>query len=239
MGCDIHSVVELRAITSYTRGDAEIRRLQRSDSPLDAIRLERLGIREGEWQFAARHSHDDPKTPYSKWVPYAWSKESGDWVHSMISDPPFIWDDRDYDAFAHLAGVRNRYDVIPIALPRGLPSPDPDYWYGDHSFSWVTMREIIDHPGWNQKIQYSGLVAFEDYARMKETGKMPDSWCQGSSDTVVSEAIADATLAAGEWISGHVRTSWSRGREYGVVKMAKAWVERYGDAVRFVFGFDS
>lgn len=72
---------------------------------------------------------------------------------------------RDYDLFSILAGVRGFYK--PIAEPRGFPSgfevsdsnyykikrvcfkenriKDDEFWLGDHSFSWLTLQELVDY----------------------------------------------------------------------------------------------
>ncbi|QXC59358.1 hypothetical protein KSP35_13190 [Aquihabitans sp. G128] len=61
------------------------------------------------------------------------------------------WDTgRDYLIFAALAGVRNSYEVEPIASPRGLPgdlsqavAADAAGWLGDgHSYSWLSLGEV-------------------------------------------------------------------------------------------------
>lgn len=66
---------------------------------------------------------------------------------------------RHYMLFAALANVRNGFgfagidtgDAIPyISEPRGLPDDvdaretDDNYWYGDHSFSWLTADEMLE-----------------------------------------------------------------------------------------------
>lgn len=63
--------------------------------------------------------------------------------------------DRNYDLFAILAGVRSGYGVrgiptgdgfLPIDWPRGLPTDlegtSEDHCLGDHSFSWLSLREL-------------------------------------------------------------------------------------------------
>ena len=62
---------------------------------------------------------------------------------------PFNW--RSYGMFAFLADVRN-YSFVPSIAPiRGLPvdivydSEESDDWtYGEHSFSWLSLKELID-----------------------------------------------------------------------------------------------
>ena len=60
---------------------------------------------------------------------------------------------RDYELFAVLAGVRNKYGIIPVSLPKGKPTDDNEFcsefnalleqWNGDaHSTSWVTLEEL-------------------------------------------------------------------------------------------------
>lgn len=67
-----------------------------------------------------------------------------------------IEDARNYPLFAALAGVRGYgLGIAPISEPRGLPAdnaeaPD-DFWFGDHSYSWLTLAEIRDWPGWDTK----------------------------------------------------------------------------------------
>lgn len=62
---------------------------------------------------------------------------------------PFSW--RSYGMFAFLANVRNYSYVLSISEPRGLPEDMPSYdpydssfEYGDHSFSWLSLKELLD-----------------------------------------------------------------------------------------------
>ena len=77
-----------------------------------------------------------------------------------------IHGDRNYTLFAVLADVRNRYDLTPISEPRGWPEDFEckewnhesnsmgDRWLGDHSFSWLSVRELLEWSGWDVSIQY-------------------------------------------------------------------------------------
>lgn len=64
-----------------------------------------------------------------------------------------IPDDRDYDWFGILAGVRNYTNTRPIAEPRGIPfgvsdevKEKIDSWGMDgHSHSWLTYKDISEH----------------------------------------------------------------------------------------------
>lgn len=61
---------------------------------------------------------------------------------------------RNYADFSVLANVRNFREptIVPIAEPRGLPDGLPrrgDEWdFGDHSFSWVTLAELMAYGPW-------------------------------------------------------------------------------------------
>lgn len=62
---------------------------------------------------------------------------------------PFSW--RSYGMFAFLANVRNYSYVPAISEPRGLPEDMPSYdpydssfEYSDHSFSWLSLKELLD-----------------------------------------------------------------------------------------------
>jgi hypothetical protein len=72
---------------------------------------------------------------------------SGRWE----SVPHFeLFDFRNYNLFAWLAGVRNYTDIQPIAEPRGLPDDVSDQvraqveaWGSDgHSVSWLSLKEL-------------------------------------------------------------------------------------------------
>jgi hypothetical protein len=71
-----------------------------------------------------------------------------------------IEDTRHYALFSALADVRNYYSIKPISDPRGLPEDFPanddqehgyrKTWMGDHSYTWLTLEEIRDWPGWDE-----------------------------------------------------------------------------------------
>lgn len=77
---------------------------------------------------------------------------------TLVADVPVApacFSERNYPLFGALAGVR--WDTKPISTPRGLPegfdveqvAPDPECdekeprWLGDHSFSWLTLDELL------------------------------------------------------------------------------------------------
>lgn len=78
-----------------------------------------------------------------------------------------IEDDRNYTLFAALADVRNYSGVTPISEPRGLPEgfegevgdvyASTGTWMGDHSYSWLTIDELVNWDGWDQECHESIL----------------------------------------------------------------------------------
>jgi hypothetical protein len=99
-------------------------------------------------------------------------------------------DGRNYNVFAILADVRNGHGFAGIktgegfnfiAEPRGLPndmSPElqriakgetseDDYrWLGDHSRSWLTLRELFEFD-YLQETQIQGYITLEQYAKLE------------------------------------------------------------------------
>lgn len=73
-------------------------------------------------------------------------KIDGKWTVLEVSPPPFDW--RSYGMYGFLADVRNYSAIPPIAEQRGLPDdapPEDDevQWLGEHSFSWLSMEELL------------------------------------------------------------------------------------------------
>lgn len=148
---------------------------------------------------------------------------------------PAAFDNRNYDLFGILANVRNGTwgePNPPIAAPRGLPkdmahvSTDEDgeeRWLGDHSFSWVTLRELQEYP-WDEPVSKRGWVSHEQAAKFRSDGIPPESYAACGNH--------------GEYIE------WSETRR----KDVRDWpsdilplLESLGapDDVRLVFGFDN
>lgn len=163
---------------------------------------------------------------------------------------------RHYFLFSWLADVRNGYGfagvptydpVKPIAEPRGLPADfseekdgvmwegDEGGYLGDHSYSWLTLDEILaaEPPGaWCTGIvpraffdQWDGLTPPKEWSG-GITG--PDIRVAESPD----EVKPDTT---------HVRIRFRRAAselDYFVDEIKRLKAE-HGDGVRMVFGFDS
>lgn len=97
---------------------------------------------------------------------------------------------RNYNLFAILADVRNGFglhgkatgeEFEPISLPKGLPEDmDPKtegFLSGDHSQSWVSLKELQDYD-WTRKHKSCGYVTEDEYVKILR-GEMPGSWCGG------------------------------------------------------------
>ena len=122
-------------------------------------------------------------------------RQNGKWRQAPFAD----FDDRSYLTFAALADVRNRWEIVPVSPPKGLPkdcsvreeieSPEtlwgwggetdrrPYFNLGDHSFSWIDLAEL-NHYDWNQTVTDSGYVGLEGFKEYVKNGR-PNGWCQG------------------------------------------------------------
>lgn len=142
------------------------------------------------------------------------TQRRADGVWKNLPVTPFDW--RSYGMFAFLAGVRNYSDIRPISMPRGLPEDfdngeDGEGEYvGDHSFSWLTLKELLD-------FDYDQPV--EDRRVTVQTG--PNSWDGG------------ATAEPGGGKMTTYRTFLGQGFFDDLELLRKV------EAERIVFGFDS
>lgn len=98
----------------------------------------------------------------------------------------WIYNGRNYNLFSILAGVRNTYEVIPIAPPRGMPLEasgtvrnEHEGWGLDaHSCSYFTFAEILKFDWENRGLENEGYVDEETYKKFLETGD-PYPCCSG------------------------------------------------------------
>lgn len=185
--------------------------------------------------------------------------------------------DRNYRVFAMLAGVRNGFGfagvkthepLVPISEPRGLPADlelvgDGDSvayyvwkddeqiqvhdWLGDHSHSWLTLKEMAEWDGWNKPLVMEGIIERSEYERIQREGGTPNGWIGGIWGGGVKIVSSEEAANGGDFT--HVNWAW----QVPFVEYAKtfrAWVDymlaKYGymleedpAAVRIVFGFDS
>lgn len=81
-----------------------------------------------------------------------------------------FYEDRNYSVFAALADVRNDGTVAVIARSRGLPADisteaaELVREYSDHSFSWLTMAEVIAYD-WAKNVGIYRCNRFMDVVR--------------------------------------------------------------------------
>lgn len=192
---------------------------------------------------------------------------------------PLTFDDRSYYTFAILADVRNGHGFagvdtgdgfIPIAEQRGVPEDFEviDYELGDHSFSWLTLRELLVYPHWERLSTLRGEVSLEEFAKWDSSGRgQPSTWCGGMSGPnvyVVSNEAARELIKCGlpEQAAAHAqnakRFNWYHfhAAHFQTVvewklpykECAKEFHDNFipalcklgsPDDVRIVFGFDS
>ena len=174
-------------------------------------------------------------------------RANGGWVEV----PSQYKEDRHYQLFAVLAGVRNGYgfagvetgeEVQPISEPRGLPADfvEGEKWLGDHSHSWLLGTEILK---WAEKaptVTQTGIVSRAVYDAWDGVSK-PASYCGGISGFGVL-VIRDNSFErqqSSTWT--HIRIEWQSSLKdelaYFFEEVSRL-VAEHGE-VRFVFGFDS
>lgn len=148
-----------------------------------------------------------------KWSP-AQPKRTG--KYSKEPEWPSPYNDRHYDLFAILAGVRNNNGFVPISEPKGFPEDmsreyaaeqESDWLFGDHSFSHLSLAEILDFD-WMQTAECGGLVTFPTFVRWAnsrtwaesdEHGTLnhePEDYCQDSNAKIVPLAVFEEKFAA-------------------------------------------
>lgn len=171
-------------------------------------------------------------------------------------------DDRNYDMFAILADVRNGFGFAgapsgegfqAISSQRGLPAdfkPPYNYWMGDHSFTWVTLTEMLLIP-FDKKVTKYGLMRVENYKKWDRKSR-PTEYCLGAGGPNVV-VISEADFISGVFVpmynaNIYISVSWveTYAEALGPVFMdwleeAKLDAEKCGgtDNIRLVMGFDS
>lgn len=173
------------------------------------------------------------------------------WVDVELS-PEYDFN-RNYLWFAILGDVRNGYGfggvetfrpVEPIAADRGLPD-DIDVeqgGYGDHSYSWVMLEEILDYFKTNPTTSRCGIITKSEYDKWNEVSS-PNFYSGGVGGPGVkvfdATTIGDKTLVPLDIT--HVKVRWfvdiaeELSHYHDLIK--KAYKE-HGN-LRMTFGFDS
>lgn len=176
------------------------------------------------------------------------------------------------------AGVYRHEPLESIAPDRGIPSwltvDDDTYseelinqWYGtqyadfgaskygtdlgDHSFTHMTLSEIINWKGWDNYLSQGGVVSKDHYEETIAKGNNPECWCGGVSGfaiNVVDENIYKTLTGVcnyeGKQIT-HINCRW---KSEETLRERYQWfleeIDRIGgeygyDDVYLVVGFDS
>lgn len=175
---------------------------------------------------------------------------------------------RCYDAFAHLAGVRNYNGVTPFSEPRGVPEdlraqPGFEDRYdldGNHSHTWYTVEELDAHLrrlAAAGSLPQRGILSWEQYAALK-AGTRPNGcgrppigeWSRKQYyPDLLEPAQAEAAAAAGEDMEGvRILAEWTEPTEEAyelrymrrMVDGARAALPGVPDAdIRILMSFDS
>lgn len=99
------------------------------------------------------------------------------------------------------AGVKTGEGFNPIAEPKGIPEDASkegiefmnSYQSDGHSHSYFTVKELQDYD-WDQKTTIQGVITTEEYDLIKGTDKGPESWCgMVSGPQIVVSQIPDIT----------------------------------------------
>lgn len=201
-----------------------------------------------------------------RWVEWPGAREGWD---SRSRSQLHTIEDRNYQLFAVLAGVRNGTGfagvvtgepVEPISEPRGLPSdcelPDSNRFnqriydepdepdLGDHSQSWILLREILDYP-WDESTVKIGVISLEQF-RKWDRKSQPDQWSGGVSGpdvvTISEEQAHEGLIPRDKEV--FVRIAWRQSLRNQCRRFLEGtvpWLQSLGspDDVRLVFGFDS
>lgn len=203
MGCDVHSMVEVK----QDRWESD---RQWSVPGLPWI----IGAPSTRWV-----EMEDEIFPLASWRGEGFGK--------------IPLDDRNYTLFALLADVRNGRGfagvktgdrIQPLAEPRGVPT-DASYawlavvdgWGPDmHSHTWFTLAELLDHPLFNQRLVRTGAISALEYERIKREGGMPQSWSGGVGGPGIR------TVSVDEYEAGERGTPYTQEE---VDRMRVAWRE--------------
>jgi len=182
---------------------------------------------------------------------------------------PTLFDDRDYDFFAIIGNVRNGYGfagnsryenpVEPITNNRGLPEDEPnnynynikteeetEIYYGDHSYSYVTLKELKETKLHLQKVIRVGYFNITEYEEVLK-GKTPTTWCGDVSGGNV-EKITPEQYSKNEYDpnkSVYIFYKWEDQPFKEKIEKLICWMECYkhwnsdGSDEVLIFGFDS
>lgn len=161
----------------------------------------------------------------------AWRKQYRD--ESGALEMPESFSGRNYDLFGIFADVRNGTwgrDLPPIAAPRGFPDDmdapptrDDEYPLGDHSFSWLSLRELQEYD-WDGPAIKRGWVSHDQARQFERDGAPPTSYSAGGNHGEYVEWTETRRKSVRQWPDENLPILATLGGP---------------DDVRLVFGFDS
>lgn len=209
------------------------------------------------------------KTPDSPWEETHFPEY--DWNEPDITKRGYEYECRNYAWFGVLAGVRDRLGKDPIAEFRGFPSDSRlekaafhEPYLGDHSFTHVYLRELMEYPWDKAQVEHERTIEFDTFADWLAKGsddKSPLNYVPiaVTRTNVVPEEEAREIIARGGvpsfdegWYSDEVtmpenlyvrvNISYTVGQAVGDIHLR--WIEFLStlgdpDNVRVLIGFDS
>jgi hypothetical protein len=140
------------------------------------------------------------------------------------------YSDRNYAVFTMLCGVRNRWDIVPIAPPRGVPMDSPTRKgemfsdldrEGYHSLSWVSLDELLSY-AWGATVTGDGVITLESYRTWRVRGGHPGSFAgsvfgggaitvdRDVADRMLDHGIGNDELQSEAASKTYVRVSWNQ-----------------------------
>lgn len=185
-------------------------------------------------------------------------------------------DNRNYDAFAILANVRNGSGFAGvdtgdgfkvISEPKGLPNDmshalksisedeDSDFYLGDHSFSWLTLQELLDFD-WSLDTIQRGVVGVDRFIAALENNGVPTSYSGGVFGPKITHVPFDEMkqrIDTNDFENGrdnyYTQLEWPESYKDSSGELWSATIPRLQeiaehkhlthDEIRMVFGFDS
>jgi len=168
------------------------------------------------------------------------------------------------------AGVKTFTPITPITSERGIPeelqkvivegeAPLYNCWYaseyaneneeeigswiGDHSFTWMTLKEILDWEHWDKREQIYGILDKDEYYRSIAQGNNPKYWCGGVSGTNVNIASCEEEFVKNPTKYSHINCNWvgDSYKEYchEFLKEVERIKKEHNENIIFFCGFDS
>ena len=192
MGTDVHLVVE-------KKNDGKM--LPEDYSFVGAPDKGEWGLLRGYYSLGIQEAREFADTAQNQFKEY-WVERLKELTSRKRIHFLYAW--RNYDLFAILAGVRNGLGfggcdtgdpVEAIAEDRGLPADmsaalekivnrkggggEREGWLGDHSFSHITLWELMRHD-WRTEKTNRGFVDLAQYRKCLAAGKSrPEDYCGG------------------------------------------------------------